>query len=98
LLLLQQISSKIPALVAKRRDSRIGLAEPPAPLFCLFYQVEIRCHQIPSSNILRPLTAADDRDNTMAMWQLRDGREVVVTRPRTNPLSREDAASRSVRF
>ncbi|MGC1885983.1 MAG: hypothetical protein WA709_07795 [Stellaceae bacterium] len=47
------------------------------PLFRLFYQVEIRHHQIPSSKIPNPLTAADARDSTTRLWQLR-GRYVEI--------------------
>ena len=49
----------------------IGLAESPGTLLRLFYQVEIRHHQIPSSKIPNPLTAADARDGTTRLWQLR---------------------------
>jgi hypothetical protein len=50
-----------------------GLALPnrPRPQFRLFYQVEIRHHQIPSSKFPNPLTAADARDSTTRLWQLR---------------------------
>jgi hypothetical protein len=41
-------------------------------LFGLFYQVEIRHHQIPSSKISVPLTAGNARDDTTRLWQLRD--------------------------
>jgi len=49
LLLVQQISSKTPALVATFIDPAqiyaLDVAEPPAPLILLFYQVEIRLIQ-----------------------------------------------------
>jgi hypothetical protein len=52
-------AAKSPALVAVFLDRlKVGLAEPPAPLIRLFYQVEIRHHQIPSSKISNPLTAS----------------------------------------
>src|SRR5260370_35793322 len=74
LLLLQQISSKFArigcSLCRVAQDRRIGLAEPPAPLFPLFYQAEIRHHQIPSSKILNPLAAADARNSTTRLRQL----------------------------
>jgi hypothetical protein len=43
--------------------------EPPAPLIRLFYQVEIRRHQLRSQKSLTPLTAADARlyDDIMAI-------------------------------
>jgi len=40
------------------------------PLFRLFYQVEIRHHQIPSSKIPNP-PAADARDSTTRLWRFR---------------------------
>jgi len=50
-----------------------GLApdEAHAPLFRLFYQVEIRHHPIPSSKIRNPRTAADAPDSTTRLWQSR---------------------------
>jgi hypothetical protein len=73
---LQQISSKIARVGCSRStargDRRTGLAELPAPQFRLFYHVEIRHHQIPSSKIPNPLTAADARDSTTRLWQLWD--------------------------
>jgi hypothetical protein len=47
-----------------------ALPKRPYPLFRLFYQVEIRHHQIPSSKISNRLTAADARDSTTRLWQL----------------------------
>jgi hypothetical protein len=51
LLLLQQISSKSPAIVAvivnPPESGGTGLAERPHPLFRLIYQVEIRSDQFP---------------------------------------------------
>jgi hypothetical protein len=48
-----------------------ALPNRPRPQFHLFYQVEIRHHQIPSSKIPNPLTAADARDGTTRLRQLR---------------------------
>jgi hypothetical protein len=75
LLLLQQINSKLPALVAVFVDppesGGIGRDAHPHHLFRLFYQVEIRRLPIPSSKIRSPLTAADTRDSKTRLWQLR---------------------------
>jgi len=75
LLLLQQISSKIARIGCSHRrsarDRRIGLAEPMRTPDSPVYQAEIRHHQIPSSKIPNPLTAADARDGTTRLWQLR---------------------------
>jgi hypothetical protein len=53
----------------------VDVAEPSRPLFRLFYQVEISCLQF--SKIANLLTAADTRDGTTRLWQLR-GRPVKI--------------------
>jgi hypothetical protein len=74
LLLLQQISSKTARVgCGLRRPLKIvGSVSPvpAAPLIRLFYQVEITHHQIPSSKIRNPLSAADAADGTTRLWQL----------------------------
>jgi hypothetical protein len=53
------------------RDRRIGLAEPPAPPIPLFIRSRSGITNSPPSKIPNPLTAADARDGTTRLWQLR---------------------------
>ena len=65
-------AAKSPALVAADRSrSTVRSRGAARTLIRLFYQVEIRHHQIPSSKIPDPLTAAGVRDRTTRLWQLR---------------------------
>jgi hypothetical protein len=51
------------------KDRWTDPAEAHAPLFRLFYQVEIRHYQFPSSKFRNPLTAANARNGTTRLWQ-----------------------------
>ena len=61
-------AAKSPVLIAAFVDplkiAKLALPKRMHPLFRLFYQVEIRHHQNPSSKIPSPLTVADARDGT----------------------------------
>jgi hypothetical protein len=67
-------AAKSPALVAvfvgPLKIAKLALSKRMHPLFRLFYQVEIRHHQNPSSKIPDQLTTATSA-NTTRLWQLR---------------------------
>jgi len=67
-------AAKSPALVAvfvgPLKIAKLALPKRMHPLFRLFYQVEIRHHQNPSSKIPGQLTTATPA-NTTRLWQLR---------------------------
>jgi hypothetical protein len=70
-------AAKSPALVAvfvgPLKIAKLALPKRMHPLFRLFYQVEIRHHQNPSSKIPDQLAATNAYHNTTRLWQLRGG-------------------------